>query len=600
MNESFIVISRPGAYNSFLLFYQIGFIVPFLILLITGIRNKYHMTRWLAMMMVASFFFLAGTRFSTFTLDEWSALLKDGTWPGTFHRFALGGLCFALGGVLLAKRALGFTRPVLRLYAWVLPIGLAIQKAGCLLSGCCFGTVTGLPWGISYAAGTIPYHDHLVSGLISSGSACSLPVHPVQVYQIFAYLAITASVLFCRNKLRNPRSVVFLSLGLLFLFRFILEFFTDRQATIVGGDVVAGLKLLQWFCLIITIICLSFFLRWERRVRTARTEAGEGFPVFVAPGVVLLITLCFIALHRAFSNEELMAFNIRFLVTTILMVPFLLRDIPLPRLRPAAVLLLLLPVLLISQTYPEGDTAFIQERRISAGTAWGHYFNKIRYNPHSSYCGTVYDWIEYENNYYSVGAGYSVTGWKGYRHYRYGGYLTGGAFTEKNISTGRSVTSPLVIASPFAEYNWHWLGLGADVKIGYVPYIPLSSYDSHLEPDKNHKITPVMPGFLARLGPYEWMDARLKFSYGFPEPLPSALWDLSLGTGFGLKNGSGIRIGTTLPLNMYYFRGEYLFKDKLSLSITYLHRKYDDYYFNYIDAVNNNEFTLGFSYLIDK
>ena len=281
------------------------------------------------------------------------------------------------------------------------------------------------------------------------------------------------------------------------------------------------------------------------------------------------------------------------------MVVFLLREIPVPRLRPAAVLLLVLPVLLISQTYPEGDTTFIKERRINVGTTWGHYFNEIQYNPGAGWCGTSYDRIPYENHYYTFGAGYTVTEWKGYQHHRYGAYLTGGPLTETNLSTGRSVTIPLVIASTFAEFNWHWLGIGANVKIGNVPYIPLSPYDSPRIPDKNHKITPVMPGFMARLGPYEWLDARVKLFYGFPEQLPSQLWDLSLGTGFGMTNGSGLRAGITLPLYNYYFRGEYLFKDRIGLSISYLHGKYligpypgeEEKY---------DEFSLGFSYLLDK
>lgn len=120
-----------------MLFYQLAFIIPFLILIVYGVRNKYDMGRWLAIMMVASFCFLIGTRFSTFTMADWSVLLKDSTWPATYHKFALGGLCFALGGVLLAKKILAFNQPVLRMYAWVLPLGLAIQKVGCLFSGCC-------------------------------------------------------------------------------------------------------------------------------------------------------------------------------------------------------------------------------------------------------------------------------------------------------------------------------------------------------------------------------------------------------------------------------------------------------------------------------
>jgi len=90
MNICLITISRLEAYNSFLLFYQLAFIIPFLILIVTGIRRKYDMSRWLAIMMVTSFCFLLGTRFSTFTLDDWSALFRDGIWPVAYHKFALG------------------------------------------------------------------------------------------------------------------------------------------------------------------------------------------------------------------------------------------------------------------------------------------------------------------------------------------------------------------------------------------------------------------------------------------------------------------------------------------------------------------------------
>ncbi|MEA1887462.1 MAG: hypothetical protein U9N72_09655 [Bacteroidota bacterium] len=138
MVECLITISRPDSYNSFLLFYQLAFLIPFVILIVYGIRHEYDMSRWLAIMMMASFCFLLGTRLSTFKIDDWSALLREGTWPVSHHKFAVGGLCFALAGVLLAKKVLHFNKPVLRLYAWVLPLGLAIQKVGCLLSGLLF------------------------------------------------------------------------------------------------------------------------------------------------------------------------------------------------------------------------------------------------------------------------------------------------------------------------------------------------------------------------------------------------------------------------------------------------------------------------------
>jgi len=43
MNDCFITINRPEAYNSFMFFYHFAFIIPFLILIVNSIRNKYDM-----------------------------------------------------------------------------------------------------------------------------------------------------------------------------------------------------------------------------------------------------------------------------------------------------------------------------------------------------------------------------------------------------------------------------------------------------------------------------------------------------------------------------------------------------------------------------
>ncbi len=69
-----------------------------------------------------------------------------------------------------------------------------------------------------------------------------------------------------------------------------------------------------------------------------------------------------------------------------------------------------------------------------------------------------------------------------------------------------------------------------------------------------------------------------------------------IGTGFGFKNGSGLRIGTTFPLeSTIYFEGRLMFDKKFGLTVKYLHGK------NYfIEGQNNNEFTLGFNHIIGK
>jgi len=312
--------------------------------------------------------------------------------------------------------------------------------------------------------------------------------------------------------------------------------------------------------------------------------------------LMVMVTAGFIILHDAFSMAETMEFNIRFLIITALMMVFLFREISVPRFRPLTFLLIILPVLLISQTRPQEESEFIKQRKVFGSITLGHYYNEVRYNPHTGTCGTAYDEEIYENKIFAISGGYSVRGWKGYQNYEYGGFLTGGTYTEININTSSKLTRPLIIASPFAEYNWHWVGLGMDAKIGYVPFLPLKPYDTHSAPDKNHRITPIMPGFMVRVGPYDWLDARLKFSYGFPEPLPAKIWDISLGTGFGFKNGSGLRVGTTYPIvSNIYFEGRIMFDKKFGLLAKYMHGESYS-----LEGQKNNEFSMGFNYILGK
>jgi len=57
------------------------------------------------------------------------------------------------------------------LFAPTLGLGLGIARIGCFLKGCCFGTPTSLPWGISFPEGSLAYYvfgaEHL---------------HPAQLY----------------------------------------------------------------------------------------------------------------------------------------------------------------------------------------------------------------------------------------------------------------------------------------------------------------------------------------------------------------------------------------------------------------------------------
>jgi phosphatidylglycerol:prolipoprotein diacylglycerol transferase len=83
-----------------------------------------------------------------------------------------GGIILALVAVLLYLRRKKLpVWAVCDLFAPTLGIGLAFGRIGCFLNGCCFGTPTTLPWGITFPPGSIP--DSILG---------QQALHPAQLY----------------------------------------------------------------------------------------------------------------------------------------------------------------------------------------------------------------------------------------------------------------------------------------------------------------------------------------------------------------------------------------------------------------------------------
>jgi phosphatidylglycerol:prolipoprotein diacylglycerol transferase len=107
---------------------------------------------------------------------------------------------------------------------FAIPLGLAFGRMGCLLAGCCFGATCDLPWAISFpwhsAASDVQFRDHL----LPSARMWSLPVHPAQIYESAASLAIAATcalVLYPRK--RYDGQVFAASMAMYAVARFALE-----------------------------------------------------------------------------------------------------------------------------------------------------------------------------------------------------------------------------------------------------------------------------------------------------------------------------------------------------------------------------------------
>ena len=118
----------------------------------------------------------------------------------------------------------------------VIPIGLGFGRMGCLLAGCCFGTVSHVPWALRFPEHSPASESQFKAGFIQSYFEPSLPVHPTQIYESAASFAIAAVVIFYVHGRKRYDGQAFLAFVALYAFaRFVIEFWrADDRGDLFG------------------------------------------------------------------------------------------------------------------------------------------------------------------------------------------------------------------------------------------------------------------------------------------------------------------------------------------------------------------------------
>ncbi|NLV71390.1 MAG: prolipoprotein diacylglyceryl transferase [Actinobacteria bacterium] len=156
-----------------------------------------------------------------------------------------GGLFGAIAAVIVvtlaSKQRLG---PIMDSGGPAVAMGYAFGRVGCFLRGCCYGTPTDLPWGMSFPQGVPPTPE-------------GVHVHPTQLYSILASLLIFALLVWVigpRFKREGP--LIFAYAFLAGVERFLVEFIRANQPIVWGltqqqwiaiGMVVVGIVGMWWF-----------------------------------------------------------------------------------------------------------------------------------------------------------------------------------------------------------------------------------------------------------------------------------------------------------------------------------------------------------------
>lgn len=227
-------------------------------------------------------------------------------------KFWQGGLAFYGGFILAVAIGVGFIRKRRLIFARMadlcapsIAFGLIWGRTGCLLAGCCFGTVTESPVGLSFpgsarlptAAGACPkdfdlivteageklcaigspaFVQHIKSGLIHPPVHQSLPVHPTQLYEAGFCLLLTLYLFFWRSRnVRFGTQVWWEMCGLYALGRFLIEYFRNDDRGLWLGGVLSTSQLIA-----LPFMLASAFYLWQGLRRPA---VADPYGLLTAP-----------------------------------------------------------------------------------------------------------------------------------------------------------------------------------------------------------------------------------------------------------------------------------------------------------------------------
>jgi phosphatidylglycerol:prolipoprotein diacylglycerol transferase len=105
-------------------------------------------------------------------------------------------------------------------------LGHVIGRMGCFFAGCCFGRATEVPWAVTF---TNTYANE------NAGTPLKVPIHPTQLYEAGAELAILGLLLWFERRWRPFPGRTFWSYLLLYgATRFVIEFYRGDARGMVG------------------------------------------------------------------------------------------------------------------------------------------------------------------------------------------------------------------------------------------------------------------------------------------------------------------------------------------------------------------------------
>ena len=178
------------------------------------------------------------------------------------------------GGLLLAVGVAFWHMRRHRLPVWTtcdafapgIALGQAVGRIGCLMAGCCYGSPTDLPWGVTFT-------NPLAAANV--GTPLDVSLHPTQLYESVATLAILGILLLAERRGRSFPGRTFWSYLLLYpCARFAIEFYRgDPRGTVF--EVLSTSQLVSLLLIPLSIIMLIVLRRSSNPEPTSRVSTAR-------------------------------------------------------------------------------------------------------------------------------------------------------------------------------------------------------------------------------------------------------------------------------------------------------------------------------------
>lgn len=144
-------------------------------------------------------------------------------------------------------------------------LGNFFGRQGCFAAGCCWGKPTNLPWGVKFTE----------AGNAITGVPTETYLHPTQLYESFAMLAVFLFLLWLHKRRAFTGQVILYYAILYSVIRFAIEFLRDDpRGDILGLTSLTGLSTSQLISVVVGVGALILLI--VRRRRAQASEKADG------------------------------------------------------------------------------------------------------------------------------------------------------------------------------------------------------------------------------------------------------------------------------------------------------------------------------------